>query len=88
MAITDVVRSRIGHGVKERAAAALADMGFSISDAIRLLKVGVGEECWLPLEANAANTITSRGAAELEGRQAKAFARIADFMADLRNEGF
>ena len=81
MAITDDVRARIGHGAKERAAAALADMGLPISDAIRLLMVGVAEY-WFPLEANAPNTIG------LESRQARAFARIADFMADLRNEGY
>jgi DNA-damage-inducible protein J len=87
MPITDVVRARIGHGAKERAAAALADMGLPISDAIRLLMVGVAEY-WFPLEAHAPNAITSRATAELEGRQARAFARIADFMADLRNEGY
>jgi DNA-damage-inducible protein J len=86
MPITDLIRVRIDHGAKERAAAALADMGLSISDAIRLLMVGAGER-WFPLETNAPNAITSRAIAELEGRQAKALARIADFMADLRNHG-
>ena len=39
MAATDVVRARIDHATKERAAAALAEMGLSISDAIRLMMV-------------------------------------------------
>ena len=37
MPITDVIRARSDHATKERAAAALADMGMSLSDAIRLL---------------------------------------------------
>jgi DNA-damage-inducible protein J len=84
MPITDVVRARSDHGTKERAAAALADMGLPISDAIRLLIVGAGDYL-LPVEAKVPSTVTSRTAAELEGRRARAFANIDDFMADLRN---
>jgi DNA-damage-inducible protein J len=86
MPITDVVRARTGHGAKERASAALADMGISISDAIRLLMVGAGDRL-SPLEATPSSAIASGTFAELEDRQAWAFARIADFLADLRNEG-
>ena len=85
MPITDVVRARTGHGAKERASAALADMGISMSDAIRLLMVGAGDRL-SPLEATS-SAITSGAIAELEDRQALAFARIADLLADLRNEG-
>ena len=86
MPIDDAIRPRSDHGAKERAAGALADMGLSISDAIRLLMLGVGEPS-SPLAANAPSTIASRGIAD-ERRQESDFARIADFMADLRNEGF
>jgi DNA-damage-inducible protein J len=86
MPITDVVRARSEHGAKERAAAALADMGLSISDAIRLLMVFGAGDGLFPLEAEAPNAIARRTRAELENRQARAFARIADFIADLRNE--
>jgi DNA-damage-inducible protein J len=86
MPITDVVRARSEHGAKERAAAALADMGLSISDAIRLLMVFGPGDGLFPLEAEAPNAIARRTRAELENRQARAFARIADFIADLRNE--
>ena len=86
MPITDVVRARSDHGAKERAAAALADMGLPISDAIRLLMVlGAGDGLF-PLEAEAPNAIARKTIAELESRQARAFARIADFMAELRSE--
>ncbi|HEY1782910.1 MAG TPA: type II toxin-antitoxin system RelB/DinJ family antitoxin [Roseiarcus sp.] len=87
MPITDDVRARSSLDVKERAAAALADMGLSISDAIRLMMVGAGER-WFPLEMNAPpGVITSSAAAEREGRRARALASIDDFMAELRNPG-
>jgi len=86
MPITDVVRARTGHGAKERASAALADMGISISDAIRLLMVGAGDRL-SPLEATPSSAIPSRALVELEDRQAWALARIADFLADLGDEG-
>lgn len=86
MPITDDVRARSGLDVKERAAAALADMGLSISDAIRLLMVGAGER-WFPLELNAPSVITSSAVTERDGRRAKALASIDDFIADLRNHG-
>jgi DNA-damage-inducible protein J len=86
MPITDDVRARSGLDVKERAAAALADMGLSISDAIRLLMVGAGER-WFPLELNAPSVITSSAVAERDGRRARALASIDDFMAEARDRG-
>jgi DNA-damage-inducible protein J len=77
----------ITHAAKERAAAALADMGLPISDAIRLLMLGVADEHRLPSEANAGKPMTAKTMAELETSQAKAFADFADLMADLRNNG-
>lgn len=44
------VRARIDTDTKERATAALAAMGLSISDAIRLLMVRVADERCLPFE--------------------------------------
>jgi DNA-damage-inducible protein J len=84
---TDRVRARSDHGAKERAAAALADMGMSISDAIRLLRLGVAGEHRLPSEANAAKPMPRKAMAERESSQAKAFADFADLMADHRNKG-
>jgi DNA-damage-inducible protein J len=86
MPTTDVVRARIDHKTKERAAAALADMGLSISDAIRLLMLRIADERRLPFEVKAPNAITRKAIAELESGEAKAFANVADLMADLHNE--
>jgi DNA-damage-inducible protein J len=86
MPTTDRVRARSDHGAKERAAA-LADMGMSISDAIRLLRLGVADEHSLPSEATAPKPMTRKAMAELESSQAKAFSDFADLMGDLRNKG-
>jgi len=85
MPITDVILARADHSPKERAAAALADMGFSISDAIRLLMVGAGDRKFPP-ELSPPGAIASRGASRRKDRQAMAFTSIEKFMADLRND--
>jgi DNA-damage-inducible protein J len=87
MPTTDHVRAKSRKGAKERAAAALADMGMSISDAIRLLKLGVADQHRLPSDAKAPKPMTRKALAELESSQAKAFADFADLMAGLRNRG-
>ena len=83
---TDSVRARSNHGPKERAAAALADMGLPISDAIRLLKLGAGERRLAP-GAKAAKPGTHEAGAARQSSQDKAFADFADSLADLRNSG-
>ena len=50
MSATDVVRARIDKQVKAEASAALAAMGLSMSDAIRLLMVRVAQDQALPFE--------------------------------------
>jgi DNA-damage-inducible protein J len=66
MPASDVVRARIDHETKERAAAALADMGLSISDAIRLLMMRIADERRLPFEVKVPNAATRDAIAELE----------------------
>jgi DNA-damage-inducible protein J len=85
MPADDIVRARIDRATKERAAAALAEMGRSISDAIRLLMLRIADERRLPFAVKAPNAAT-RKVAELERGEGKAFSSVADLMADLRNE--
>ncbi len=54
------VRARIDSATKERAADALAAMGLSISDAIRLLMLRVVDERRLPFEVKAPNATTRK----------------------------
>ena len=86
MAATDVVRARIDHATKERAASALADMGLSISDAIRLMMVRIADERRLPFDVRAPETVTREAIAELEGGKGERFASVADLMKNLNDE--
>lgn len=59
MPTTDVVRARIDKQVKAEASAALAAMGLSMSDAIRLLMVRVAQDKALPFEVKIPNAVTA-----------------------------
>jgi DNA-damage-inducible protein J len=77
------VRARIDTDTKERAAKALADMGLSISDAIRLLMLRIADERRLPFDVKAPNAVTRQAIAELEAGKGQKFTSVNDLMADL-----
>jgi DNA-damage-inducible protein J len=77
------VRARIDTDTKERAARALADMGLSISDAIRLLMLRIADERRLPFDVKAPNAVTRQAIAELEAGKGQKFTSVNDLMADL-----
>lgn len=54
MASTDVVRARIDGHIKEEATNVLAQMGLSVSDAIRMLLTRVAADKALPFDVNRA----------------------------------
>lgn len=82
MAATDVVRARIDHDTKQRAADALANMGLSISDAIRLLMLRIADEQRLPFEVKVPNAATRAAMAELEAGKGKTYASAAEMLKD------
>ena len=77
------VRARIDAKTKERAAGALAAMGLSISDAIRLLMLRIADERRLPFDVKAPNASTAAAIAELEAGNGKKLASVEALMADL-----
>ena len=77
------VRARIDTNTKECAADALAAMGLSISDAIRLLMLRVADERRLPFDVKVSNATTRKAIAEREAGKGKRFASVDDLMADL-----
>ena len=77
------VRARIDTDTKERAAEALAAMGLSISDAIRLLMLRIAVERRLPFDVKVPNSTTRKAINELEAGKGKRFANVDDLMADL-----
>jgi DNA-damage-inducible protein J len=86
MAADAVVRARIDRHVKEEAAHVLAQMGLSVSDAIRLLMVRIAREKALPFDIKVPNEETRAAMAELESGGGKRFATVADLMADLNED--
>ncbi|GHU14856.1 hypothetical protein AGMMS50225_27540 [Betaproteobacteria bacterium] len=77
------VRARIDTATKELAADALAAMGLSISDAIRLLMLRIASERRLPFDVKVPNATTRQALAELETGKGRQFASVDDLMADL-----
>jgi DNA-damage-inducible protein J len=77
------VRARIDSATKEKAADALAAMGLSISDAIRLLMLRVADERRLPFEIKAPNAMSRKAIAELEAGKGRGFTSVDALMADL-----
>ena len=80
------MRARIDGQVKEKAAKVLADMGLSVSDAIRLLLVRVAAEKTLSFEIKVPNAETRAAMAEVEQGAEKSFDSVANLMTDLNAE--
>lgn len=78
-----VIRARIDSDTKERATSALADMGLSLSDAIRLLMLRVADERRLPFEVKAPNKATREAIAELEAGKGHRCNSVTELMAAL-----
>jgi DNA-damage-inducible protein J len=58
MAHTQLVQARVDGEVKAQATAALADMGLTVSDAVRILLTRVAKERGMPLELMTPNVTT------------------------------
>jgi DNA-damage-inducible protein J len=80
------VRARIDAATKERAAVALAAMGLSISDAIRLLMLRIADERRLPFDVRVPNAASRKAIAELESGKGKSFGSVDALMADLHED--
>ena len=83
MSTDDVVRARIDGKVKEQAARVLADMGLSVSDAIRMLLVRVAREKALPFDVRIPNEETIAAIEELRKGEGHKADSIDDLMAPL-----
>ena len=77
------VRARIDSETKARASDALAAMGLSVSDAIRLLMLRIADEHRLPFEIKAPSASSRQALAEIEAGKVQRFATVDDLMADL-----
>lgn len=78
-----VVRARIDENIKEEAAAVLAAMGLTVSDAFRIMLTRVAHEKQLPFEPLVPNAQTIAAMKEARGGKLKSFTSVNDLMADL-----
>jgi DNA-damage-inducible protein J len=83
MATDTVVRARIDAATKEQATEALAAMGLSVSDAIRLLLVRIAADKEFPFSVKTPNATTRKAIAELENGKGKRFASAEKLFKDL-----
>lgn len=85
MAAAEVVRARIDAELKREASAVLAEMGLSVSDAIRLLFVRVAAEKALPFDVRLPNIQTQAAMRDVENGKVARFDSIDDLMKDLKD---
>ena len=83
MSTNAVVRARIDEHIKEEAAAVLATMGLTVSDAFRMMMTRIAQEKALPFEPLVPNAETVAAMKEARRGKLKKFATIDDLMADL-----
>jgi DNA-damage-inducible protein J len=83
MASDTVVRARIDGHVKDEATHVLADMGLTISDAIRLMLIRVAAEKAMPFPVKVPNAKTRAAMEEAERGNLPRAGNVADLMADL-----
>lgn len=83
MAANALVQTRIDGQVKEEAAAVLAAMGLTVSDAVRLMLVRVAKEKKLPFEPLIPNETTIAAMKEARKGGLPRFNSVEELMADL-----
>ncbi len=83
MATDTVVRARIDSETKKKASDALASMGLSVSDAIRLMLIRVAADETLPFGVKVPNARSRKAIAELEQGKGKRLASVDELFDDI-----
>ena len=83
MAANQIVQARVDGAVKEEAAAVLAAMGLTVSDAVRLLLTKVAHEKALPFAPLVPNAVTVEAMKEARRGGLPQFSRVQDLLDDL-----
>ncbi len=78
-----MVQARIDEAVKKEATTVLAEMGLTVSDAVRLLLTKVAREHTLPFDIRIPNAKSKAAMRELEAGKGKRFKGVKDLMAEL-----
>ena len=83
MAANQLVQARIDGAVKEEAAAVLAAMGLTVSDAVRLLLTKVAQEKALPFAPLVPNAVTIEAMKEARRGGLPGFGSVQDLLDEL-----
>ncbi|NDK97677.1 type II toxin-antitoxin system RelB/DinJ family antitoxin [Photorhabdus bodei] len=86
MATNQLVQTRIDGEIKAEAAAVLAAMGLTVSDAVRMMLTRVAREKVLPFEPLIPNETTIAAMKEARKGRGKSFSTVKDLMADLNED--
>jgi len=86
MASTEMVHVRVEKRIKTQAAKALAAMGLSVSDAVRVLLTRVAVEKALPFEVKVPNAATAAAMQEARKGGLPSFKSVPALMEDLNAE--
>lgn len=86
MSAQDVVRARIDSALKKEATAVLAEMGLSVSDAIRILFVRLAAERALPFDVRVPNAKTQAAMRDVREGKVARFDSVGELMANLDTE--
>jgi DNA-damage-inducible protein J len=78
-----MIHVRVDERVKARATKALAAMGLSVSDAVRVLLTRVAVEKALPFNVQVPNAATAAAMAEAQRGGLESFGSVTDLLADL-----
>jgi DNA-damage-inducible protein J len=81
----DIVRARIDADLKRDATAALAEMGLTVSDAIRLLFMRVAAEKALPFDVRTPNAKTRAAIGAAERGDVTSFGSVDALLRDLND---
>jgi len=85
MASLDIVRARIDSDLKRDATAALAEMGLTVSDAIRLLFVRIAAEKALPFDVRTPNATTQAALEAADRGEVSKFESVDALLDDLND---
>lgn len=86
MSANALVQTRINGTVKDQAAAVLAAMGLTVSDAVRLLLIRVAHDGALPFEPLVPNAETIAAMQEARSGNLKSYPNFKALLADLDAE--
>ncbi len=86
MAANQLVQARIDGAIKEEAAAVLAAMGLTVSDAVRLMLTRVARDKALPFEPLIPNAVTIEAMKEARKGNLPRFDSVQALMDDLHAE--